>query len=99
MVKSFVEIMEYLFSIPGMTKFLSGWLSQDSLKNFFGCQHQQNKSSENPNVHDFAKIHRCYMLLTQYAKMSLGAISEAVSTALIGKLKVNLYPSEESVCQ
>jgi len=45
-VKSFVEIVEYLFSVPGVTKFLSGWLSQDSLEKFFGCQLQRGKSNE-----------------------------------------------------
>jgi len=47
----------------------------------------------------FAKIRRHYVLLTQCAKMSLGAIAEATNTALIGKLKVSLYPSEGDVDQ
>jgi len=50
-VKSFVEIVEYLL----VTIFLSGWLSQDSLEKFFGCQRQRGKSNENPNAHDFCK--------------------------------------------
>ena len=49
LVKSFVEIVQYLFGVPGVTKFLSGWLSQDSLEKFFRCQRQRGKSSENPN--------------------------------------------------
>jgi len=54
-VKSFVEIVEYLFSVSGVTIFLSGWLSQDSLEKLFGCQRHWGKSNENPNVHDFGK--------------------------------------------
>ena len=54
-VKSFVEIVQILFGIPGVNKFFSGWLSQDSLEKFFGCQRQRGKSSENPNSHDFCK--------------------------------------------
>ena len=50
-MKSFVEIVEYLL----VTIFLSGWLSQDSLEKFFGCQRQRGKSNENPNAHDFCK--------------------------------------------
>jgi len=47
----------------------------------------------------FAKIHRHCVLLTQCAKMYLGAIAEAASTALIGKLKVSISPSEEDLGQ
>ena len=55
LMKSFVEIVQYLFGVPGVTKFSSGWLSQDSLEKFFGCQQQQGKSSENPNCYEFCK--------------------------------------------
>ena len=34
LVKSFVEIVGYLFSVSEVTTFLSGWLSQDSLEIF-----------------------------------------------------------------
>lgn len=37
-VKSFVELVYYIFKIPGVNFFLSEHLPQDPLKNFFGCQ-------------------------------------------------------------
>ena len=52
-MKSFVELVKYLFSIPGVKLFLSERLSQDSLENFFGTQRQRGKTNENPNVKDF----------------------------------------------
>ena len=55
LVKSFVEIVWYLFTIPDVKCFLSGWLSQDSSENFFGCLCQRRKSSENLNSHEFCK--------------------------------------------
>ena len=40
-VKSFVELVRYIFTIPEVKMFLSERLSQDPLKNFFGCQRQR----------------------------------------------------------
>ena len=54
-VKSFVKIVEYLFSVPGVKSFMSSQLSQDPLEKFFGCQRHWGKSSENPNVYEFYK--------------------------------------------
>ena len=33
---SFVELVRYLFTVPGVTSFLSGKLCQDRLEKFFG---------------------------------------------------------------
>ena len=46
-VKSFIELVEYIFSIPGVEKFLSGKLSQDPLEKFFGCVRQSRGINEN----------------------------------------------------
>lgn len=54
-VKSFLELVDYIFTIPGIKFFLSERLSQDPLENFFGCQRQRGKSHENPNVAQFCK--------------------------------------------
>ena len=40
-VKSFVEIVQFIFTIPGVKFFLSERISQDPLENFFGCQRQR----------------------------------------------------------
>ena len=54
-VNSFVKIVQYLLTVPGVKCFLSSRLSQDPLEKFFGCQRQRGKSSENPNVYEFCK--------------------------------------------
>ena len=52
---SFLELVEYIFTIDGIKVFLSERLSQDPLENFFGCQRQRDTTNENPNVYSFAK--------------------------------------------
>ena len=54
-VYSFVELLEFLFTIPGVKVFLSGKLSQDPLEKFFGCQRQRGRVNENPNAAQFFK--------------------------------------------
>ena len=54
-MKSFLELTKYIFTIPGVKFFLSERLSQDPIENFFGCQRQRGRTSENPNVYDFCK--------------------------------------------
>lgn len=50
-----MDLVRYLFTIPGVTSFLSEKLSQDPLEKFFGCQRQRGGTSENPNVQQFCK--------------------------------------------
>ena len=54
-VSSFLELLPYLFQIPGVTCFLSEKLSQDPIEKFFGCQRQKGRSNENPTVAEFFK--------------------------------------------
>ena len=54
-VKSFVEIVKFIFKIPGVKFFLSERISQDPLENFFGCQRQRARTAENPNAFQFCK--------------------------------------------
>ena len=53
--KSFVELVRYLFTVPGVQCFLSQRLSQDPLERFFGAQRQRGCVNDNPNVAEFAK--------------------------------------------
>ena len=54
-MKLFVELVDYIFKVPGVKFFLSEHLSQDPLENFFSCQWQRGRTSENPNVQEFCK--------------------------------------------
>ena len=53
--KSFVELVRYLFTVPGVQCFLSQRLCQDPLECFFGAQRQRGGVHDNPNVAEFAK--------------------------------------------
>ena len=50
-----MEIVQYVFTIPGVSSFLSERLCQDPLEKFFGCQRQRGATNENPSVKDFCK--------------------------------------------
>jgi len=52
---SLIELVKYLFTLKGVTAFLSEHLCQDPLEKFFGCQRQRGGMHENPNVHEFLK--------------------------------------------
>lgn len=54
-MKSFVELVRYLFTIPGVPPFLSRRVTQDPLEKFFGLQRQRGRVNENPNVAGFLK--------------------------------------------
>ena len=55
-VSSFVDLVKYVLTIPGITVFLSERLCQDPLEKFFGCQHQRGGTNENPTVQEFCRI-------------------------------------------
>jgi len=54
-VKSFVEMVWYIFTTPGITIFYSNWLCQDSLENLFGQIRQRGRTHESQNVDQFLK--------------------------------------------
>ena len=54
-VSSFVDLLKYVFTIPGVTVFLSERLCQDPLEKFFGCQRQRGGTNENPTVQEFCR--------------------------------------------
>jgi len=55
-VNSFVELVQYLFTIPGVKVFLSSKLNQDVLEKYFGIMRQKRGSNENPTVSEFKDI-------------------------------------------
>ena len=54
-VRSLVELVTFMFTIPGVTAFLSNRLCQDPLEKPFGQQRQRGRVNENPNVSQFIK--------------------------------------------
>ena len=52
-LKSFVELVRYLFSSPDVKVFLSEKICQDPLEKFFGCQRQRGGANDNPTVQQF----------------------------------------------
>lgn len=54
-VKSFIELVRFLFQLPDVKAFLSVKLCQDPLEKFFGQQRQRGRAAENPSARDFIK--------------------------------------------
>jgi len=54
-VKAFIEIVEFLFTIPGVTVYLSSFLSQNTLEKFLAVNDNVAKVGENPNSHELCK--------------------------------------------
>ena len=54
-VKSFIDLVRYIFTLPGVKSFVSERVSQDPLEKYFGLQRQRGRASENPNVQEFCK--------------------------------------------
>ena len=56
-VRSFIELVKFLFSLPEVKDnnltFLSANLSQDPLENFFGCQRQRGGTNDNPTAQEY----------------------------------------------
>lgn len=55
LVSSFVEFLPYLFSITGVTSFLSARINQDPIEKFFGMQRQAGRAHQNPTAAEFLK--------------------------------------------
>ena len=65
---SFLEIVPYLFSLPGVKSFLSQRLCQDPLESFFGCQRQRGGTSDNPNVLDFCRNTQALRVVNSFCR-------------------------------
>ena len=51
--KSFIELVQFVFTVPSVDSFLSQRICQDPLERFFGLQRQRGGVHENPNVVEF----------------------------------------------
>lgn len=54
-VHSFIELVEYVFTIPDVSLFLSNRICQDPIENFFGQQRQRGRVNENPSAQQFVE--------------------------------------------
>ena len=54
-MKSFVELVHFLFTVPGVKFFLNRRICQDPIEKFFGCQCQREKTHDNPNAQEVLK--------------------------------------------
>ena len=52
---SFIDLVHFIFTIPGVKSFLSEHISQDPLEKYFGRQRQRGNTHENPTSQEFLK--------------------------------------------
>ena len=69
-VKSFLELVPYLLSLPNAPPFVSRRISQDPLEKFFGLQRQRGKVNEHPSVQEFIKNTQALRVI-KIAKISI----------------------------
>ena len=60
--------MEYVFSIPGVTSFLSQRICQDPVECFFGCQRQRGGTHDNPMAAEFEKNMQALRVIKSFAR-------------------------------
>ncbi len=65
---SFIELVQYLFTVPGVKSFLSQRICQDPLENFFGCQCQRGGVHDNPNVQEFTKNTQALRVINSFCR-------------------------------
>ena len=63
--------MEYVFTLPDVSAFLSQRISQDPLENFFGYQRQRGGTHDNPSVQEFQKNMQALWVVNSFAKGSV----------------------------
>jgi len=75
-----VELVEFLFTIPGVKEFLSEKLCQDPLEKFFGCQRQRGRVNENPTATQFLKNTQALRVVNSFCMAQLEAIAGATNS-------------------
>ena len=69
-VKSFIELGQYILSLPGTPPLLSRRLTQDPLEKYFGLQRQRGCVNDNPNATQFFKNSQA-LRVTQACSISI----------------------------
>ena len=65
---SFVELVRYLFKVPGVKVFLSRRVCQDPLEKFFGCQRQRGGTHDNPTVKEFEQNTQALRVVNSFCR-------------------------------
>ena len=64
----FVELVRYLFKVPGVKVFFSRRLCQDLLEKFFGCQRQIGGTHDNPTVQEFQQNTQALRVINSFGR-------------------------------
>lgn len=83
-----MELVRYVFTIPGVKVFLSQRICQDPLEKFFGCQRQRGGSHDNPNILEFYRN-------TQALRV-VNTVSHVVKGNCRGAMKEKLESDQEN---
>ena len=85
-VRSMIDLVKYLFTLPGVSFFLTERINQDPLEKFFGMQRQRGRVNENPNVQEFTKNTQALRVINSICGSvrgnCRGSKDETVSTGL-----------------
>uniref|UniRef100_A0A1X7VEP6 Transposable element P transposase-like RNase H domain-containing protein n=1 Tax=Amphimedon queenslandica TaxID=400682 RepID=A0A1X7VEP6_AMPQE len=65
---SFIDLVHFIFTIPGVKSFLSEHISQDPLEKYFGRQRQRSNAHENPTSQEFLKNNGALRVVTSIKK-------------------------------
>lgn len=99
-VKSFVELVRYVFMIPGVKVFLSEKLCQDPLEKFFGCQPQrEGGGNENPNAQDFYKNTQALRVINSFCVDSVKGNCRENKTPALYKENMYCSPVHKGKCR
>ena len=63
LVYSFIGLVEYVFTLPDVSLFLSNRICQDPVESFFGHQRQRGRVNENPSVQQFVENTRALRVI------------------------------------
>ena len=70
-MNSFIELITYLFTLPGVKYFLSEKICQDPLERFFGCQRQRGGTHDNPNTLEFYRNTQALRVVNSFCRPSI----------------------------
>ena len=96
-VHSLVELVRFVFAIPGVTAFLSNRLCQDPLENFFGQQRQRGRVNEISMCHSSSRIHQHLRIVNGICCDAVKVKAENVLYSWIKRTSVHLSQSKSAI--